>query len=144
MAEPKKFKIKVLKTDRKRLVKGLLIALLFATALFFGGLAGTYVAVRRTVPDISALETYEPAVLTAIYGDDGKVLKEIGPEKRIVLTYDQIPEDLRNAIIATEDPKAVSCGKCLAAISRSTTHHTSSSAVIQCFPSSRARFTGTE
>jgi len=105
MAAPKFFKIRIRKTSRRRLFKILLAALLFATALFFGGLAGTYLAVRKTVPDISALEKFEPAILTAIYGDDGKVLKEIGPEKRIVLTYDQIPESLRNAIIATEDPR---------------------------------------
>jgi penicillin-binding protein 1A len=105
MAAPKHFKITIRKTSRKRLFKIFLIALLFSTALFFGGLAGTYLAVRKTVPDISALETYEPAILTAIYGDDGKILKEIGPEKRIVLTYGQISDSLRNAIIATEDPR---------------------------------------
>ena len=82
---------------------GLLV--LLATALFFGALVGTYIAVKKTVPDVKILETFEPSLLTTIYADDGTVIKEIGPEKRIVVTYSQIPDVLRNAILATEDPR---------------------------------------
>ena len=83
----------------------ILIAALGLASVVLGGLVGTYVAVKKTVPDVSALETFEPSLLTAIYADDGRIVKEIGPEKRIVVTYDQIPVVLRNAILATEDPR---------------------------------------
>jgi len=83
----------------------LLAAALGLAAIGLGGLLGTYVAVKKTVPDVSALETFEPNILTAIYADDGRIIKEIGPEKRIVVSYAQIPEVLRNAILATEDPR---------------------------------------
>ncbi len=83
----------------------ILIAALGLAAVVLGVLVGTYVAVKKTVPDVSALETFEPSLLTAIYADDGRIIKEIGPEKRIVVTYAQIPVVLRNAILATEDPR---------------------------------------
>jgi penicillin-binding protein 1A len=101
----KRWKIAIPGISKKRLFKTLLAVLIFSTALFIGGIVGTYLAVRKTVPDVSALENYEPSLLTAIYADDGKVIKEIGPEKRIVVTYDQIPEVLNKAILATEDPR---------------------------------------
>ena len=106
MAESKKFwRIRIVRGEKRRLLKILLIAVLFSTALVLGGLVGTYFAVKRTVPDISSLEKYEPNILTSIFADDGKIIKEIGPEKRIVISYDQIPEVLRKAILATEDPR---------------------------------------
>jgi penicillin-binding protein 1A len=86
-------------------LRTIVLGLVFLAAVLCGGIVGTYFAVKKTLPDISILETYEPAVLTAIYADDGKVIKAIGPEKRIVVSYDQIPENLRNAILATEDPR---------------------------------------
>jgi penicillin-binding protein 1A len=106
MFKTKKFwKIKIFKGDKKRLIKTLLWIVLFSTALFFGGILGTYIAVERTIPSIDSLENYEPSILTAIYADDGALIKEIGPEKRIVISYDQIPDVLKNAILATEDPR---------------------------------------
>ena len=102
---PKKRKIRIPKLRSRDLLRSLGIVLLFSSALLLGGIVGTYSAVKKTVPDVSALETYEPSLLTTIYADDGRIIKEIGPEKRIVVTYDQIPDVLRKAILATEDPR---------------------------------------
>jgi len=104
---PKKIrlKIRIQKINRRKLVRGLLLALLFGAMAVAGAIVGTYVAVRKTLPDVSALETYEPALMTTLFGDDGKPIKDIGPERRIIVTYGQIPDVLRQAIIATEDPR---------------------------------------
>ena len=64
--------IRIVKTDKKKLFKHLLVAALFATAIVLGGLTGAYVAVKKTLPDVSELETFEPSLLTSIYADDGK------------------------------------------------------------------------
>ena len=101
----KKWIIRIVKTDKKKIFKHLLMAGLFGTALLLGGLTGTYFAVKQGLPDVSELEKFSPNLLTSIYADDGKVVKEIGTEKRIVITYDQIPEVLKQAILATEDPR---------------------------------------
>jgi penicillin-binding protein 1A len=90
------------KLFRPKLLLGAGLAIL---AVVLGGLVGTYVAVQKTVPDVKVLETYEPSILTSIFAEDGRVIKEIGPEKRIIVTYDKIPEILRRAILATEDPR---------------------------------------
>jgi len=106
MAKRKKiWKFKIPKLSKRRLFKSLFILILFSTALFFGALIGTFIGVKKTVPDISVLEKFEPSLLTAIYADNGKIIKEIGPEKRIIVTYDQIPDILKKAILATEDPR---------------------------------------
>ena len=103
--DKKKWIVRIVKTDKKKLFKHLLIVLLFSTALLLGGLTGAYFAVKQGLPDVSELEKFSPSLLTSIYADDGKVVKEIGTEKRIVITYDQIPETLKQAILATEDPR---------------------------------------
>jgi penicillin-binding protein 1A len=106
MAESKNIlNIKIRKWNRKKILKSLLLPALLGTALVFGAVVGTYVAVRKTLPDLSGLETYAPALSTSILAADGKVIREIGSEKRVVIPYDRIPEVLKSAILATEDPR---------------------------------------
>jgi len=106
MAESKKIlNIKIRKWNRKKILKSILLLTLLGTAVLFGAVVGTYVAVRKTLPDLSGLETYAPALSTSILAADGKVIREIGSEKRVVIPYDRIPDVLKNAILATEDPR---------------------------------------
>ena len=102
---PKKLIIRIVKTDKKKLFKHFLVLSVFATAVVLGGLTGAYFAVKQGLPDVSELEKFSPSLLTSIYADDGKVAKEIGTEKRIVIGYDKIPELMKQAILATEDPR---------------------------------------
>jgi len=107
----KRFKIK--KPDLKKLrnlnrSKFFKIALLTFIILFVcisGAVLGFYVAILRNVPSISKLEEYNPNIITNIYSDDGELIGEYALEKRIVITYEEIPDVLKNAIIATEDPR---------------------------------------
>ncbi len=103
-AGKKIFKIRIQKFNRKKFWKALLGLFLLGTAVVFGAIFGTYIAVRKTLPDLSGLETYEPALATRVLDDAGEVVREIGTEKRTIVTYAEIPEVLRNAILATEDP----------------------------------------
>jgi len=105
---PKKniiWRIQIKKLNVKKFFKILLFLIIFGSAVIFGGLLGLYLSVRNTLPDVSALETFEPKILTTIYGDDGKVVKEIGIEKRVIISYNEIPDILIKAILATEDPR---------------------------------------
>jgi penicillin-binding protein 1A len=99
------WRIQIKKLNKKKILRSLLLLLGFGSALILGGLLGLYVSIRDTLPDVSALEKFEPNILTSIYGDDGKAIKTIGAERRIVVSYNQIPENLKNAILATEDPR---------------------------------------
>jgi penicillin-binding protein 1A len=57
------------------------------------------------LPDLSGLESFSPALSTSILAADGQIVREIGSEKRVIIPYDRIPEVLKNAILATEDPR---------------------------------------
>ena len=87
-----------------RILKIILGAVFIGAAILLGAMFGTFVAVRKTLPDLSKLEFGEPALSTKIVDDRGEVVREMGTEKRTIVGYDQIPTVLRDAILATEDP----------------------------------------
>jgi penicillin-binding protein 1A len=75
------------------------------TVIGLGVTWGVFRAILQNLPDIAQLEEFEPSIITYIYADDGSIVGEYAFEKRIQVTYEQIPQDLINAIIATEDPR---------------------------------------
>lgn len=93
-----------LKPSRKT-VKIVLWVLLVLFVLGSGITWGVYRAITRNLPDIAQLEEFEPSIITYIYADDGTIVGEYALEKRIEVTFDQIPQYMINAIIATEDPR---------------------------------------
>jgi len=78
---------------------------LIGLAAVFGAVFGAYRAVRQNLPSVSDLETFEPHILTSIYSDDGRMIKDFAIERRIEVPYERIPDSLKKAIIATEDPR---------------------------------------
>lgn len=61
-----------------------------------------YIAVKAPAFDENILYTSEPSV---ILDKDGNVIANIGTEDRVLLSYDELPEVLINAIVATEDAR---------------------------------------
>jgi penicillin-binding protein 1A len=55
------------------------------------------------LPEIRALETYRPNVVTEIYADDGQLVGSFALQRRILMTYEQCPKVLYNAVTAIED-----------------------------------------
>lgn len=79
-------------------------------SLAAGGLTGILAAYQlnySTASDeVASLATYRPPVVTKVYADDGKtVIGEFALEKRIPIKYEQIPPNLKNAILAVEDTR---------------------------------------
>jgi len=79
----------------------LALVLLFALALALG--AGGAYFINLDLPDIRALEGYRPATPTRLLAADGSIIHQFGVERRTLITYAEIPEVLRDAIVATED-----------------------------------------
>ncbi len=100
-----KFKIKIRKTERRAALQIVILSLLFLMVCGLGGVYGLYTAIKENLPSISALEEFEPNIITSIYSDKGEVIGEFAIEKRVEIPYEEIPEILKNAIIATEDPR---------------------------------------
>jgi penicillin-binding protein 1A len=55
------------------------------------------------LPQIRELEDYRPDVMTDLYADDGTVIGSFALERRVIVTYNQIPPVLRDAVISIED-----------------------------------------
>jgi penicillin-binding protein 1A len=79
------------------------IAALFVTAAGLGILTGVVFAYAGDLPQISALDNYNPSTITRVYGADGQGIGDFAVERRLVVGYDDIAPDLRMAIIAAED-----------------------------------------
>ena len=86
-----------------RLVRGFGLIALFLAAALFGTASGVMFAFIGDLPEIQALDDYAPSTITRVLARDGSLVGEYATERRQVITYDQIPEVLRNAIVAAED-----------------------------------------
>jgi penicillin-binding protein 1A len=104
-AKPR-FKLPRFKKPRfRRLFKWALITCMILGALGLGVALGFYKAILQNMPDIAQLEEWEPGKITYIYAEDGATIGEYAQQKRVEVTYDQIPQILKDAVIATEDPR---------------------------------------
>ena len=79
------------------------IAALFVAAALLGTLAGVLFAYSDDLPEVSALDDYSPHTITRVLGKDNQLVGEFAVERRVVIHYDDIPENLRQAILAAED-----------------------------------------
>ena len=77
--------------------------LLIAGCIVFGSLVGALMAIGSDLPQVGQLEGLKPNIVTQVFAADGSILGEFAIEKRVMVRYEEIPEVLRNAIIATED-----------------------------------------
>jgi penicillin-binding protein 1A len=64
---------------------------------------GILLGYEYNLPKIQSLEDYRPDVMTDVYSDDNKVIGELFIEKRMIVSYEEIPPYLQLAIIAMED-----------------------------------------
>ena len=82
----------------------------WAGMVLLGGiaLAGLVVAVYAAwlfhdLPDASDLADYRPPTATRVYAGDGTLIGEFSDERRIYVSYDQIPTPVIHAFLAAED-----------------------------------------
>lgn len=93
------------KISRRTLRILLWITYVFLCLFFIGAgtVIGLYFGYSSDLPSIQSLEGYRPDVITEVYSDNNQVIGRFAIEKRILISYDQIPKYLKNAIVATED-----------------------------------------
>jgi len=58
---------------------------------------------ESTLPSVEMLKDMRLQVPLRIYSSDGKLISEFGEAKRTPVSLDQVPQDLINAVLATED-----------------------------------------
>lgn len=100
----KKKKTKVSKNKKKKIFKILLI--IFLTLCILGivavALFASYIVTNAPKFTPEKLYKQESSIL---YWPDGEIIAKLGTEKREKITYDELPEVLIDAIIATEDSR---------------------------------------
>ncbi|NLJ14263.1 MAG: penicillin-binding protein [Ignavibacteria bacterium] len=85
-------------------LKHLLIALIVLTVVAVGGIIITVKIITSDgMPSLSELENPEQKIATQIFSSDGEILDHFFIERRVPLTYSEIPKDFVNALVATED-----------------------------------------
>lgn len=84
-----------------------LLKKLFIISVVFSGIVtiGVLYYIVFQLPDIEALNTVQLQVPLQIFTHDGKLIAEYGEKRRIPLPYDQIPQQLIDAVLATEDQR---------------------------------------
>src|ERR1700691_5675444 len=76
---------------------------LLLCSIAFGAAVGLLFVYTSDLPEIHALEDYRPNVVTELYADDGQSIGTFALQRRILLSYGQIPKVLKDAILTTED-----------------------------------------
>src|SRR5690606_36731414 len=81
----------------------LLLPVLFAADLGVG--AGWATSRLFRVPKVEQLASYRPDIVTEIRGADGSIVARFAIERRFLVTRDQLPEVLVQAVLAAEDAR---------------------------------------
>ncbi|KTD45177.1 penicillin-binding protein 1A [Legionella quateirensis] len=76
---------------------------LFFLLLVAGSLL--YLYLESQLPNVDSLKTVQLQVPLQIFSKEGLLIQEYGEKKRIPLTYEEIPQTLVHALIATEDQR---------------------------------------
>ena len=76
----------------------LVIVLAIVLALYFG--MNLYI---MSLPPIQNLSDFKPNIVTKIYSSDGEIIKTFAGYKSKSVSITEIPDNIKNAIIATED-----------------------------------------
>lgn len=88
-----------------KFIKRLLFLAITGALLGIGTILGFYLYLKAELPDVATLKNVELQTPMQIYSADGKLISQFGEKQRIPISYDEIPQQLINALIATEDSR---------------------------------------
>jgi penicillin-binding protein 1A len=82
------------------------IVLLLSLALVaVGVIALTIILLYPSLPSVDMLTDYRPKIPLRVYTAEGDLIGEFGEEKRVVVAIKEVPEMLKQAILAAEDER---------------------------------------
>jgi penicillin-binding protein 1A len=92
-----------LEIGERKLVGHVLFGLLILVSAAVGAAAGLLLVYSTDLPQVEQLEHYRPSSVTELYDDQSRVIGTFALQRRVVATYDDYPEVLRNALVSIED-----------------------------------------
>ncbi|MPW37549.1 penicillin-binding protein 1A [Vibrio sp. B1Z05] len=88
-----------------KFIKITLVLALICIVLGLGTIFGFYYYLKPQLPDVATLKDVELQTPMQVYTHDGKLIAQFGEKRRIPLKLDQIPQELIDAVISTEDSR---------------------------------------
>src|SRR5437868_12027421 len=85
------------------MVGRLVIGLLVLVSALVGATAGLLLVYSTNLPQVDQLEHYRPSAITELYDDQGRVIGSFALQRRVVASYDDYSQVLRDALISIED-----------------------------------------
>jgi penicillin-binding protein 1A len=92
-----------MKMQLKQYLGSLVFVFLLCLSIALGATAGVLFVYNSDLPQVDSLEDYRPSLVTEVYADDGRVIGSFALERRIVITWDQIPQLVKDAVVSVED-----------------------------------------
>ena len=80
-----------------------LFGLLVLLSVAVGAASGLLLVYSTNLPQVEELERYRPSSVTELYDGQGRVIGTFALQRRVIATYDDYPEVLRNALVSIED-----------------------------------------
>jgi penicillin-binding protein 1A len=87
----------------KRYLGSLVFVFLLCLSVALGATAGVLFVYNSDLPQVNSLDDYRPGLITEVYADDGQVIGSFALERRVVVTWDQIPQVVKDAVVSVED-----------------------------------------
>src|SRR6476660_8306766 len=92
-----------MKMQLKQYLGSLVFVFLLCLSIALGATAGVLFVYNSDLPQVKSLEDRHPSLITEVYSDDAKIIGSFALERRIIVTYDEIPQVVRDAITSVED-----------------------------------------
>ncbi len=86
------------------MVKRIAVYIVAFFSLYALALVGFYVSFNDNLPDIAAW-SFQPKRITKVFSEDGQHLKDFLEENREILTYEEIPQSMQDALTSIEDQR---------------------------------------
>jgi len=93
------------KYQMKKWIKRLFIASTLLLLLGFGAIIGIYYHLKSDLPDVATIQDIKLQVPMKVFSIDGELISQFGEKRRIPLRREEVPEQLINAFLATEDSR---------------------------------------
>ncbi len=87
----------------RKLFSLVVFGLLVLLSVAVGAAVGLLLVYSTDLPQVDELERYRPSSVTELYDGQGRVIGTFALQRRVIASYDDYPEVLRNALVSIED-----------------------------------------
>jgi len=95
--------LQAVEARRRKLVGRIIFGLLVLLSALIGALGGLLLIYSTDLPQVERLESYRPISTTELYDVQGRTIGSFALQRRVVVSYNDYPKVLRDALISIED-----------------------------------------